>query len=101
MGRPEEYFLGFANSDYALDLSRFLRNETAEGWHLFEGKENIGTMVILKSGDMSYVHASFSRELDASKITSYIRSLLRALGVHKSLVTIHSGKQVAPFDFEI
>ena len=100
MSRPE-YFLVFANSDYTFDLSRFLRNETAEGWHLFQGKENIGTMVILKTGDMSYVHASFLLELDAPKITSYIRSLLRSLGVHKALVSIHGGKQIAPFDFEI
>jgi hypothetical protein len=100
MSRPE-YFLVFANSDYTLDLSRFLRNETAEGWHLFQGKENVGTMVILKTGDMSYVHASFLLELDGPKITSYIRSLLWSLGVHKASVTIHGGKQIAPFDFEI
>jgi len=47
------------------------------------------------------VHASFTRELEAPKITGYIRSLLWSLGVHNALVTIHSGKQVAHFDYEI
>jgi hypothetical protein len=101
MSRPEEYFLVFANSDYTLDLSRFIRTESADGWHFHQGKENIGTMLIIKTGDMHYVHASFVRELDGPKITNYIRSLLWSLGIHNALVTIHSGKQVAHFDYEI
>jgi hypothetical protein len=101
MSRPEEYFLVFANSDYTLDLSRFIRTEDADGWHFFQGKENIGTMLIIKTGEMHYVHASFTRELEPQKITNYIRSLLWSLGVHNALVTIHSGKQVAHFDYEI
>jgi len=101
MSRPEEYFLVFANSDYTLDLSRFIRTETADGWHFFQGRENIGTMLVIKTGEMHYVHASFTRELEGPKITSYIRSLLWSLGVHNALVTIHSGKQVAHFDYEI
>ena len=101
MSRPEEYFLVFANSDYTLDLSRFLRTETTDGWHFFQGKENIGTMLIIKTGDMHYVHASFTRDLAGQKITGYIRSLLWSLGVHNALVTVHSGKQVAHFDYEI
>src|SRR5262249_11950116 len=36
----DEYFLVFANSDYTLDLSRFLRTESTDGWHFFQGKEN-------------------------------------------------------------
>lgn len=64
-------------------------------------KENIGTMLIVKTGDMHYVHASFTREPDGPKITSYIRSLLWSLGIHIALVTIHSGKQVGHFDYEI
>ena len=55
----------------------------------------------LETGEMHYVHASFTRELEPQKITSYIRSLLWSLGVHNALVTIHSGKQVAHFDYEI
>ena len=101
MSRPEVYFLVFANSDYTLDLARFIRTETTDGWHFFQGKENIGTMLIVKTGEMHYVHASFTRELDGPKITSYIRSLLWSLGIHNALVTIHSGKQVAHFDYEI
>jgi hypothetical protein len=101
MSRPEEYFLVFANSDYTLDLSRFLRTDTADGWHFHQGKENIGTMLIIKTGDMYYVHVSFTRELDALKITNYVRSLLWSLGVHNAIITIHSGKQVAHFDYEI
>src|SRR5215813_9856690 len=81
MSRPEEYFLVFANSDYTLDLSRFLRTESTEGWHFFQGKENIGVMLVVRSGEMHYVHASFTRELDRDKITSYIRSLLWSLNV--------------------
>ena len=42
----DEYFLVFANSDYTLDLSRFLRTESTDGWHFFQGRENIGTMLI-------------------------------------------------------
>ncbi len=101
MSRPQEYFLVFANSDYTLDLSRFLRTESTDGWHFFQGRENIGTMLIVKSGDMHYVHASFTRDLDGEKITTYIRSLLWSLNVHNALVTVHSGKQVAHFDYEI
>ena len=101
MSRPEEYFLVFANSDYTLDLSRFIRTETTDGWHFFQGRENIGTMLVIKTGEMHYIHVSFTRELEGPKITSYIRSLLWSLGVHNALVTIHSGKQVAQFDYEI
>jgi hypothetical protein len=101
MSRPEEYFLVFANSDYTLDLSRFLRTESTEGWHFFQGRENIGVMLIVKSDGMHYVHASFTRELDREKITSYVRSLLWSLNVHNALVTVHSGKQVAHFDYEL
>ena len=43
-GIMDEYFLVFANSDYTLDLSRFLRTESTDGWHFFQGKENIGTL---------------------------------------------------------
>ena len=43
----DEYFLVFANSDYTLDLSRFLRTESTDGWHFFQGRENIGTMIIV------------------------------------------------------
>jgi hypothetical protein len=100
MSRPEEYFLVFANTDYTLDLSRFLRTESTDGWHFFQGKENVGTMLIVKSGDLHYVHASFTRELDGEKITNYVRSLLWSLNVHNALVTVHSGKQVAHFDYE-
>src|SRR5215208_2640660 len=96
-----EYFLVFANSDYTLDLSRFLRTDSTEGWHFFQGRENIGTMLIVKSGDMDYVHASFTRDLDAEKIINYIRSLLWSLNIHNALVTVHSGKQVASFDYQI
>ncbi len=99
--RPQEYFLVFANSDYTLDLSRFLRTESTDGWHFFQGRENIGTMLIVKSGEMHYVHVSFTKDLNAEKITSYIRSLLWSLNVHNALVTIHSGEQVASFDYEI
>ena len=99
--RPQEYFLVFANSDYTLDLSRFLRTESTDGWHFFQGRENIGTMLIVKSDQLHYVHASFTRELDPEKITGYIRSLLWSLNVHNALVTVHSGKQVASFDYEI
>src|SRR5262249_10452640 len=101
MSRPEEYFLVFANSDYTLDLSRFLRTESTDGWHFFLGKENIGKMLIVKTGEMQYVAESFTRELDGTKITSYIRSLLWSLGIHNALVTVHSGKQVAHFDYEL
>src|SRR5256885_369111 len=52
----DEYFLVFANSDYTLDLSRFLRTESTDGWHFFQGRENIGTLLIVKSGEMHYVH---------------------------------------------
>ena len=97
----DKSFLVFANSDYTLDLSRFLRTESTDGWHFFQGRENIGTMIIVKSGDLHYVHASFTRELDGEKITTYIRSLLWSLNVHNALVTVHSGKQVASFDYEI
>ena len=58
-------------------------------------------MLIVKSGDMHYVHASFTRDLDPAKITNYIRSLLWSVNVHNALVTVHSGKQVASFDYEI
>ena len=50
---------------------------------------------------MHYVHASFTRELDGAKITQYVRSLLWSLNVRNALVTVHSGKQVAHFDYEI
>ena len=43
----DEYFLVFANSDYTLDLSRFLRTESTDGWNFFQGRENIGTMLIV------------------------------------------------------
>jgi hypothetical protein len=99
--RPQEYFLVFANSDYTLDLTRFLRTESTDGWHFYQGRENIGTMIIVKTGDMYYVHASFTRELDGPKITQYVRSLLWSLNVRNALVTVHSGKQVAHFDYEI
>jgi hypothetical protein len=56
MSRPDEYFLVFANSDYTLDLARFLRTESTDGWHFFQGRANIGTMLIVKSGDLHYVH---------------------------------------------
>ena len=46
-------------------------------------------------------HASFTRELDGPKITQYVRSLLWSLNVRNALVTVHSGKQVAHFDYEI
>jgi hypothetical protein len=101
MYRMAEYFLVFANSDYTLDLSRFLRTESTDGWHFFQGRENIGTMLIVKSGDLHYVHASFTRDLEAEKISNYIRSLLWSLNVHNALVTVHSGKQVASFDYEV
>ena len=101
MSRPEEYFLVFANSDYTLDLARFIRTDTTDGWHFFQGRENIGTMLIIKTGELHYVHVSFTRELDAQKITNYIRSLLWSLGVHNALVSIHSGKHVAHFDYDI
>ena len=58
-------------------------------------------MLIIKTGEMYYVHASFMRELDAAKITTYIRALLWSLGVHSALVSIHRGKQVAHFDYEL
>lgn len=99
--RPQEYFLVFANSDYTLDLARFLRTESTDGWHFFQGRENLGVMLIVKSDQMHYVHASFTKELDPGKITTYIRSLLWSLNVHNALVTVHSGKQVASFDYEI
>ena len=99
--RPQEYFLVFANSDYTLDLTRFLRTESTDGWHFYLGRENIGTMIIVKTGDMYYVHASFTRELDGPKITQYVRSLLWSLNVRNALVTVHSGRQVAHFDYEI
>jgi hypothetical protein len=101
MSRPEEYFLVFANSDYTLELSRFVWTETSEGWRFYQGKENVGVMVMIKTGEIHYVHASFVRELDGEKITSYIRSLLWSLGIHNALVTVHSGKQVAHFDYEM
>ena len=63
----DEYFLVFANSDYTLDLSRFLRTESTDGWHFFQGRENVGTMLIVKSEDMHYVHASFTRDLDGEE----------------------------------
>ena len=99
--RPQEYFLVFANSDYTLDLTLFLRTESTDGWHFYQGRENIGIMIIVKTGDMHYVHASFTRELDGPKITQYVRSLLWSLNVRNALVTVHSGKQVAHFDYEI
>jgi hypothetical protein len=101
MSRPNEYFLVFANSDYTLDLARFLRTESTDGWHFFQGRINIGTMLIVKSGDMHYVHVSFTNEVDPDKITQYIRSLLWSLNVHNALVTVHSGKEVAQFDYEV
>ena len=55
----------------------------------------------IKTGDMHYVHVSFTRELDGEKITSYIRSLLWSLNIRNALVTVHSGKQVAHFDYEL
>jgi hypothetical protein len=58
-------------------------------------------MLTIKSGDMHYVHASFTKDLDPEKITNYVRSLLGSLNVHNALVTVHSGKQVASFDYEI
>ena len=58
-------------------------------------------MLVVRSGEMHYVHASFTRELDRDKITSYIRSLLWSLNVRNALVTVHSGKQVAHFDYEL
>jgi hypothetical protein len=58
-------------------------------------------MLIVKTDGMFYVHVSFTRELDREKITNYIRSLLWSLNVHNALVTIHSGKQVAHFDYEL
>ena len=99
--KPSEYFLVFGNSDYTLDLNRFLRTESTDGWHFYQGRENIGVMLAVKSGDMHYVHASFTRELDPEKITNYVRSLLWSLNVHNAFVTVHSGKQVASFDYEI
>ncbi len=99
--RPQEYFLVFANSDYTLDLSRFLRTESTDGWHFHQGRENIGTMLIVKSGDIHYVHASFTRELDGERSHEHVRSLLWSLNVHNALVTVHSGKQVAHFDYEV
>ena len=101
MSKPAEYFLVFGNSDYTLDLNRFLRTESTDGWHFYQGRENIGIMLVVRSGDMHYVHASFTRVLDAEKITNYVRSLLWSLNVHNALVTVHSGKQVASFDYEI
>ena len=99
--KPAEYFLVFGNSDYTLDLNRFLRTSSTDGWHFYQGRENIGLMLTVKSGEMHYVHASFTRELDPEKITNYIRSLLWSLNIHNALVTVHSGKQVASFDYEI
>jgi hypothetical protein len=98
--RPPEYFLVFANADYTLDLSRFLRTESTDGWRFFQGRENIGLMLIVKTESMHYVHASFTKEVDAEKITNYVRSLLWSLNVHNALVTVHTGKQVASFDYE-
>src|SRR3954471_7542557 len=101
MSRPAEYFLVFAHSDCTLELAPFLRTASTDGWHFFQGKENIGTMLIVKTDEMYFVHASFTRELDGEKITSYIRSLLWSLNIHNALVTVHSGKQVAHFDYEL
>jgi len=101
MSRPDEYFLVFANSDYTLDLARFLRTESTDGWHFFQGRAKIGTMLIVKSGDLHYVHVSFTSEVDPDKIKQYIRSLLWSLNVHNALVTVHSGKEVAQFDYEV
>ena len=101
MSRPDEYFLVFANSDYTLDLARFIRTESTDGWHFFQGRTNIGTMLIVKSGDLHYVHVSFTTEVDSDKIKQYIRSLLWSLNVHNALVTVHSGKEVAQFDYEV
>ncbi len=101
MSRPNEYFLVFANSDYTLDLARFLRTESTDGWHFFQGRINVGTMLIVKSGDLHYVHVSFTNEVDPDKITQYIRSLLWSLNVHNALVSVHSGKEVAQFDYEV
>src|SRR5438105_15966380 len=75
MSRPEEYFLVFANSDYTLDLSRVIRTETTDGWHFFQGKENIGTMLNIKTGGMHDVHASLRRDPDDQKITRYLQAV--------------------------
>ena len=101
MSRPDEYFLVFANADYTLDLARFLRTESTDGWNFFQGRVKVGTMLTVKSGDLQYVHVSFTSEVDPAKITKYIRSLLWSLNVHNALVTVHSGKEVAQFDHEL
>src|SRR4030095_1052116 len=101
MSRPEEYFLVFANSDYTLELSRFLRTETTDGWHFFQGQDNIGTMLIVKTGELHYVHVAFTRDVDGEKITTYIRALLWSLNVHNALVAVHSGKQIVQFEHEL
>jgi hypothetical protein len=101
MSKPNEYFLVFANPDYTLDLARFLRTESTDGWNFFQGRDKVGTMIIVKSGDLHYVHASFTTPVDAGKITVYIRSLLWSLGVRNALVTVHSGQEVAQFDYEV
>jgi hypothetical protein len=101
MSRPDEYFLVFANSDYTLDLARFLRTESTDGWHFFQGRVNIGTMLIVKSGELYYVHVSFTTEIDSVKITQYLRSLLWSLNVHNAFVTVHAGRQVVQFDYEV
>jgi hypothetical protein len=101
MSRPEEYFLVFANSDYTLDLARFLRTESTDGWHFFQGRVKIGTMLMVKSGDMHYVHVSLTTDVNSEKITRYVRSLLWCLNVHNALVTVHSGKEVTQFDYEM
>lgn len=97
-----DHFLVFANQDYSLSLTRFLRNDSTEGWYFFQGEEgNIGTMFIVRVSEYNrHVLASFTQSVDKEKITEYLMDFLTTVGIIQAFVTVHEGNEVATFDFE-